>query len=113
MYYSITLANPFVNFLVAGENIDPLRMIIHGKGEMSKSHVIQTITEFFEFKGVSSLLVKGAFTGIAASLIRDKTLHNMGHIPILQTTKAKAEGLCDEAKKKTPRVLDDIHLSHH
>ncbi|KAJ3729825.1 hypothetical protein C8R42DRAFT_549590, partial [Lentinula raphanica] len=52
-----------------------LRMIIHGEGGTGKSRVIQTITKMFETKKASSMLLKSAYTGIAASLIDGKTLH--------------------------------------
>ncbi len=45
----------------------PLRMIIHGEGGTGKSKVIQCLTKKFEELGVAHLLVRGAYTGIAAS----------------------------------------------
>ena len=46
----------------------PLRMIMYGEGGTGKSRVIQTITESFAARGVSRMLVKAAYTGVAASL---------------------------------------------
>ncbi|OCH93888.1 hypothetical protein OBBRIDRAFT_700056, partial [Obba rivulosa] len=54
---------------------DPLRMIIHGEEGTGKSKVIQTITEYFVKKGARYLLLKTAYTGVAASLIDGKTTH--------------------------------------
>ncbi|KAI1785899.1 hypothetical protein LXA43DRAFT_864478, partial [Ganoderma leucocontextum] len=53
----------------------PLHMIIHGEGGTGKSRVIQTVTEAFNSRRSTFLLVKAAYTGIAASLIDGKTTH--------------------------------------
>ncbi|KAI5892664.1 uncharacterized protein SCHCODRAFT_02456706, partial [Schizophyllum commune H4-8] len=53
----------------------PMRMLLYGEGGTGKSRVVQTITELFRAKGVPHLILKGAYTGIAASLIDGKTLH--------------------------------------
>ncbi|KIL59324.1 hypothetical protein M378DRAFT_50077, partial [Amanita muscaria Koide BX008] len=53
----------------------PLRMILYGEGGTGKSKVIQTITEAFAAHRVSHMLVKSAYTGVAASLIDGKTTH--------------------------------------
>ncbi|KAF9780858.1 hypothetical protein BJ322DRAFT_978412, partial [Thelephora terrestris] len=53
----------------------PLRMILYGEGGTGKSRVIQTITESFAARGVSHMLVKAAYTGVAASLVNGKTTH--------------------------------------
>ena len=55
----------------------PLRMILHGEGGTGKSHVIQTITEGFRKEGVQNMLLKAAYTGIAASSIEGQTLHSI------------------------------------
>jgi hypothetical protein len=57
-------------------------MIIPGEAGVGKSKVIQTITENFRQSGVDQWCVKGAYTGIAASLIDGKTLHVLAGIPI-------------------------------
>ncbi|KAJ3991580.1 hypothetical protein F5050DRAFT_1545790, partial [Lentinula boryana] len=54
----------------------PLRMIVHGEGGTGKSRVIQTITQMFEKSRAASMLLKSAYTRIAASLIDGKTLHS-------------------------------------
>ncbi|KAI9061024.1 hypothetical protein FKP32DRAFT_1576518, partial [Trametes sanguinea] len=58
-----------------GAAISPLRMCLVGEGGTGKSRVIQTITQYFASRGVEYLLVKGAYTGIAAALIGGKTTH--------------------------------------
>ncbi|KIL70016.1 hypothetical protein M378DRAFT_60844, partial [Amanita muscaria Koide BX008] len=60
---------------ISRKNHPPLRMIIYGEGGTGKSKVIQTVTAAFAAKGVSFMLVKSAFTGVAASLIDGKTTH--------------------------------------
>ncbi|KIL56471.1 hypothetical protein M378DRAFT_89250, partial [Amanita muscaria Koide BX008] len=60
---------------LADQHPHPLRMIIYGEGGTGKSKVIQTVTESFAAKGVKFMLVKTAYTGVAASLIDGKTTH--------------------------------------
>jgi hypothetical protein len=57
-------------------------MFIPGEGGVGKSRLIQTITQNFQQHNVAHWLAKGAYTGIAASLIDGKTLHVLGGIPI-------------------------------
>ena len=81
---------------LAGNKPPPLRMIILGEGGTGKSKVIQTVTEYFIQKGAKSLLLKAAYTGVAASLIDGKTTHVIGFIstsgrPISDETKAKLQ----------------------
>jgi hypothetical protein len=67
---------------LTGGQPDQLLMIIPGEGGVGKSKTIQSISEKFRTRGVSSILVKGAYTGIAASLIDGKTLHVLGGISV-------------------------------
>ncbi|KAG1858186.1 hypothetical protein F4604DRAFT_1519565, partial [Suillus subluteus] len=60
---------------LAGRAPPQLLMIIPGEGGVGKSKMIQTITENFRDRGVADMLVKAAYTGIAASIIDGKTLH--------------------------------------
>ncbi|KAI0734338.1 hypothetical protein BC629DRAFT_1243669, partial [Irpex lacteus] len=60
---------------LAGKNPDQLLMILHGEGGTGKSLVLQTITKYFEAQSQANTLAKGAYTGIAASLIEGRTLH--------------------------------------
>ncbi|KAG1830513.1 hypothetical protein EV424DRAFT_1267198, partial [Suillus variegatus] len=55
----------------------PLRMIIHGEGGTGKLKVIQTITEYFAHNSAKNMLLKAAYTGVAASLIDGKTTHTI------------------------------------
>jgi hypothetical protein len=59
-----------------------LLMVIPGEGGVGKSKLIQTMTQDFEQRNVGQWWVKGAYTGIAASLIDGKTLHVLGGIPV-------------------------------
>ncbi|KAJ3925993.1 MAG: hypothetical protein NXY57DRAFT_906339 [Lentinula lateritia] len=67
---------------LTGKHPPPLRMILYGEGGTGKSRVIQTITEAFGRRNMKGLLLKGEYTGVAASLIDGKTLHVIGQISI-------------------------------
>ena len=70
-------------------------MIHYGEGSTGKSKVIQTVTEAFAQKGVKYMLVKAAYTGVAASLIDGKTTHTIASLSM------NSEGtLSDESKAK-------------
>ena len=109
---------------LAGNKPLPLRMIIHGKGGTGKSRVIQTVTEYFVRQGTKHLLLKAAYTGVAASLIDGKTTHVIG---MISTT---GRPMSDETKANLQRfwnhfiylIIDEISmisksflavLSHH
>lgn len=68
--------------ILAGAKPPALRMIVYGEGGTGKSRIIQTVTEAFAARNVSSLLLKSAYTGTAASLIDGKTTHTLARIPI-------------------------------
>ena len=57
-------------------------MILHGEGSMGKSKVIQAVTSAFHQKGMPEMLIKAAYTGVAASLVKGKTAHMIGQIPL-------------------------------
>jgi hypothetical protein len=81
---------------LAGNKPLPLRMIILGEGSTGKSKVIQMVIEYFVQKGAKDLLLKAAYTGVAASLIDGKTTHVIGLIstsgrPMSDETKAKLQ----------------------
>ena len=80
-----------------GEDVSPLRMIIHGEGGTGKSRVIQTVTEAFKTHRSAFLLVKAAYTGIAASLIDGKTTHVIARIKVGR--EGQNSKLSDEAKR--------------
>ncbi len=80
---------------LAGADVPPLRMVLYGEGGTGKSRVIQTVTEAFAARGCAYMLVKAAYTGIAASLIDGKTTHVIGHVAV------KKDGqLTDDAKRQ-------------
>lgn len=70
-------------------------MIIHGKGGTGKSRVIQTITEHFKTQGAAHLLIKAAYTGVAASIIDGKTTH-----VIAQVSRKSKAGMSNDSKGK-------------
>lgn len=59
-----------------------LLMLIPGEGGVGKSKTIQTITANFVSLNAGDMLVKAAYTGIAASTIGGKTLHTVAGIPL-------------------------------
>lgn len=65
-----------------GRQPDQLLMQILGEGGTGKSMAIRCITELFTHRNSQRMLVKGAYTGIAASLIDGSTLHSLCHISI-------------------------------
>jgi hypothetical protein len=67
---------------IGGKKPPQLLMMIPGEGGVGKSKLIQTISLNFQRRGKGDWLVKGASTGIAASLIDGKTLHVLGGIPV-------------------------------
>ncbi len=77
---------------LAGAQIPPLRMILYGEGGTGKSRVIQTITEAFAARSASYMLVKAAYTGIAASLVDGKTTHIIGHISVASDGRLSEDG---------------------
>ncbi|THG94148.1 hypothetical protein EW026_g7265 [Hermanssonia centrifuga] len=82
---------------LAGAEPPPLRMVLYGEGGTGKSKVIQLVTEAFEARGVGNMLVKAAYTGVAASLINGKTTHNIAAMP---TSKKLDTKLSDSAKSR-------------
>ena len=78
-----------------GANPPPLRMVLYGEGGTGKSRVIQTVMDTFEARGSMHILVKAAYTGVAASLINGKTTHVIAGVSIHSKGSIK-----DEAKKK-------------
>ena len=78
-----------------GTSPPPLRMILYGEGGTGKSRVIQTITESFAARGVGHMLIKAAYTGVAASLISGKTTHVIAGLSL-----GCKRGVTDASKKK-------------
>jgi hypothetical protein len=67
---------------IGGKEPPQLLMLIPGEGGVGKTKLIQTMSRHFEREEADHWLVKGAYTGIAASLIDGKTLHVLGGIPV-------------------------------
>ncbi|KAI6116457.1 hypothetical protein F5141DRAFT_1213054 [Pisolithus sp. B1] len=96
----------------AGHTPPTLQMIIPGEGGVGKSKTIQTITEDFQRQGLAHILVKGAYTGIAASMIDGKTLHVLGMIPLNgrpQSAKVQKK-LTDFWQTKDYLIIDEISM---
>lgn len=97
---------------LAGNSPPPLRMILHGEGGTGKSKVIQTITEGFANQGVRYLLLKSAYTGVAASLINGKTTHTIGMVSQLGkiTSDKTRKKLQEFWKLYTYLVIDEYSM---
>lgn len=97
---------------MAGHQIPQLLMIIPGEGGVGKSKTIQTITSNFKARGVDHFLAKGAYTGIAASVIDGKTLHVLAGINP-KGGKHSARGLKKLAMYWTDKrylIIDEISM---
>ena len=88
---------------LSGSTPPPLRMVLYGEGGTGKSRVIQTVTDAFEARGSKHILVKAAYTGVAASLIDGKTTHVIAGISLHSKRSMK-----EEAKKKLQEFWRDI-----
>lgn len=89
-----------------------MRMIIPGEAGVGKSKTIQTITENFVNHGMGNILVKVAYTGLAASVIDGKMLHCVAMLP-LQGRKQSAQTIkALEAywKDKHYLIIDEISM---
>ena len=65
---------------LAGVNPPLLCMILYGEGGTGKSKVIQAIMDTFTQQCACYMLLKSAYTGVAAFLIDGKTSHTVGMI---------------------------------
>ena len=88
---------------LSGHELPPLRMLIHGEGGTGKSKVIQTITEYFMHRGVTHMLLKAAYTGVAASLVNGKTTHTIAMVSVGKDTM-----ISDESKAKLQQFWQHI-----
>ena len=77
-----------------GADVPPLHMVLYGEGGTGKSRVIQTITESFSTYGAAHMLVKAAYTGVAASLVNGKTTH------VIASLSLGSKGSVTDASKK-------------
>lgn len=87
---------------IAGRDVPQLLMQIQGEGGTGKSLVVQTVTQVFEAKGQRGLLLKGAYTGIAASLVDGKTTHVLGLISL------RGGDLSEDGKKKLAEMFRGV-----
>jgi len=97
---------------LAGRAPPPLRMIIPGEGGVGKSKTIQSIMENFYQLGKGNLLVKGAYTGIASSVIDGKTLHVLAMIPLngRQQSSQTQKKLVDFWQSKQYFIIDEMSM---
>ena len=106
------LVTNHLNRLLEGSKPDQLLMQIHGEGGTGKSRVIQTITQYFKNRGVQHMLLKMAYTGIAASLIEGKTTHTATSMSV------NSSGISAAAKSKLAKtwghveyvIIDEISM---
>ena len=84
---------------LSGEDLPPLHMIVYGKGRTGKSKDIQTVTEAFTCNRAKYMLVKSAYTGVAASLIDGKMTHTLASLSM-----ASDGSLRDKSKLKLQRM---------
>ena len=108
--YDIVSAH--LNASIAGEGVRQLLMYVSGEGGVGKSKVIQTITDLFNSKQVGNWLAKGAFTGVAASLIGGRTLHSLLSMTTewSKLTPGKRRSLEASWTEKKYLIIDEISM---
>jgi len=83
-----------------------------GEGGVGKLRTIQAISDNFEQKKIAHILVKSAFTGIAATLIDRKTIHTIVQLPVTsrprspKATRILTKFWCD----KRYLVIDEMSM---
>jgi hypothetical protein len=87
-------------------------MFIPGEGGVGKSKVIRSMTENFEQREVGHWWVKGAYMGIAASLIDGKTLHVLAGIPVRggRQSAHTLKKLRDFWRSKHYLIIDEVSM---
>lgn len=88
-------------------------MIFYGEGETGNSKVIQTVTETFAQKGVKYMLVKSAYTGVAASLIDGKTTHTIAFLSMSSDGNLNDESKANLQKQWQPwryLIIDEYSM---
>ena len=84
-----------------GKRCALLWMIIHREGGTGNQKCFQSVTEAFHQHGAHHMLLKAAYTGVAASLIVRKTTHVIGGVSLLSLlSSARDKTLSDKAKAK-------------
>ena len=81
-------------------------MMIHGEGGTGKSKVLQTVMEAFRSRGCEHMLVKAAYTGVAASLIEGKTTHVIGGISATTGRFDAEDTVSDETRAKLGKIWE-------
>ena len=84
-------------------------MIIHGEGGTGKSKVLQTVTQTFKNRRCENMLVKAAYTGVAASLIEGKTTHVIGGISGTTGRFNADDPVSDETRSKLAKFWEHRH----
>ena len=96
---------------IEGKSPPQLLMFIPGEGGVGKTKVIRDIIQNFEEKGVGDWCVKGAYTGIAASLIDGKTLHVLAGIPVRGKQSAyTVKKLREFWRTKRYLIIDEVSM---
>lgn len=86
-------------------------MMILGEGGTRKLRTIQAITANFKRLHMCNMLVKGAYTGIAASIIDRRTLHVLTAIPLKGTHSVKTTmKLAEFWKDKKYLIIDEMSM---
>ena len=100
---------------ISGKCPKQMRMLIPGEAGVGKSKTIQTITANFVTRGVSSILVKAAYTGLAASVIDGKMLHCVAML-LLHGGKQSAQTIKQLEvywRDKHYLIIDEISMVSH
>lgn len=92
--------------------VPQLLLQVQGEGGTGKSKVIRTVTEEFRTRGAEGMLTRAAYTGMAASIIDGKTLHNVGRIPM--NGKLPSQAVINEMAKAAAirkyLVIDEVSM---
>ena len=95
-----------------GQNPSQLLMIIAGEGGVGKSKTIQSVTENFQKQKATHLLAKGAYTGIAATIIDGKTLHVIAQMSVNGRGRSRkaSKKLAMFWKRKQYLIIDEMSM---
>jgi hypothetical protein len=102
-----------LNATVSGKGPPPLQMILYGEGGTGKSKIIQMISALFAQRGMSNLLQKTAYTGVAASLIDGQTMHTLCGMSVKQRGRMSMEAkrwLEETWGKKLYLIIDECSM---
>ncbi len=79
-------------------------------GGTGKSKVLQTVTEAIKERRCLRMLIKTAYTGVAASIIEGKTTHVLGCISAAFKNFDEKDSISDETKAKLEKIWE--HYSY-